>query len=271
MLPFIKYTVVMIGLMLMFLGVGSFLLSTYIEQVTMNTIEESLSATFGAPVTVRSVSISPINRSLELKGFALSNPPGFDHDLPALRCEKITLMFNPKTLLTDSPVIRQVHFEKADVYYRHRIGKGTNIKRLSDQASLSAATSGPDSYPRLIVEEVHCSRAKVHFSTNVISKGSAGVNLVDVHLQGLQGNSSNNTRYAAAIFLRSLAREITTLNGVLRPGPEISRDGGFVPGEVPEPSNPLDAIQEFVADVVDDFTPGDEEDGSYVTEGAPAD
>lgn len=259
-----KYTVVMIGLALIVMGVGSFLLSAYVEQALMETIEDSLSATFAAQTTVRSLSISPVNRSLELRGVEVANPPGFDRDVSALRCEKIVLKFNPKTLLTDSPVIRQAHFEQMDVYYRHKIGKGTNIKRLSERAALSASTSGPDSYPKISVEQVHCRNARIHFSSNIIPGGSVGVDVVDVHVTDLQRTGANNSRVAAAIFFRSLVKEIATLNGALGPqetAHPLSRDQSQAPS-APEASMMERAREEFggfvdeISDGLDEFAEG---------------
>lgn len=213
MFSFMKYTVIMIGLLLISTGVGFFVLSTYVEQVTMKTIERSLSDIFAAPVTVKSVSISPINRSLQLRGFELANPAGYPQDVPAIRSEKIVLSFHPKTLLTDSPVVRQVVFENTDVFYRHKFGKGVNIDKLAERAEFAAAQAGPDAYPKLVIEELHCAGARVHFSTNVVPLASVGLDLVDVHMSGLQGrgNSTNNTRMVAKLFLQSVARELTMI------------------------------------------------------------
>ena len=224
MLSFMKYTIIMVGLTLILIGVTAFVASAYFEQIIMEKVEDAVSATFASSARVDSVSISPINRSLELRGFSLSNPSSYK-DGNAIECKVIELRFQPKTLFTDSPVVRSVRFKGTDVFYRHKVGTGSNIKELSDRAAKSAAVAGPDSYPKIVVESVHCENARIHFSANVIPVASVGLNLVDVHLANLQSQDALSTRTVASIFLRSLAKEIVTVKGLLTPVVDEVRQG----------------------------------------------
>ena len=223
-LSFLRYTIILIGLTLILIGVSAFVASAYFEQIIMQKVEDAVSATFASRATVDSVAISPINRSLELRGFTLANPATYKAGT-AIECETIELRFQPKTLFTDSPVIRSVRFINTDVHYRHKVGRGSNIKELSDRAAQSAALAGPDAYPKLVVESVHCEDARIHFSTNAVPFADVGMNLVDVHLIKLQSQEISSTRTVASVFLRSLAKEIATLKGLLNPVADEVRQG----------------------------------------------
>lgn len=224
MLPFLRYSIILIGLTLILIGVTAFVASAYFEQIIMRKVEDAVSATFASRVNVESVAISPINRSLELRGFSLANPASYKSG-NAIECQTIELQFQPKTLLTDSPVIRTVIFSNMDVHYRHKVGMGSNIKELADRAAQSAALAGPDAYPKLVIESVHCEDARIQFSTNVVPFAGVGMNLVDVHLINLQSGETSSTRTVASIFLRSLAKEIVTLKGLLTPVVDEVRQG----------------------------------------------
>lgn len=219
-----KYTIILIGITLILIGVTAFVASAYFEQIIMQKVEDAVSATFASPAKVESVAISPINRSLELRGFSLANPSSYK-DGNAIECKSIELQFQPKTLFTDSPVVRRVRFKGTEVYYRHKVGTGSNIKELSDRAAKSAAIAGPDAYPKFVVESVHCENAQIHFSANVVPVASVGVNLVDVHIADLQAQDALSTRTVASIFLRSLAKEIVTAKGLLTPAIDEVRQG----------------------------------------------
>ena len=224
MLSFLRYTIILIGLTLILIGVSAFVASAYFEQIIMQKVEDAVSATFASRAEVKSVAISPINRSLELRGFTLANPSDYKSGT-AIACKTIELRFQPKTLFTDSPVIRSVTFRDTDVYYRHKVGRGSNIKVLSERAAQSAVLAGPDAYPKLIVESVHCEDARIHFSTNAVPFANMGMNLVDVHLIKLQSAEISSTRTVASVFLRSLAKEIVTLKGLLSPATDEVRQG----------------------------------------------
>ena len=207
----IKLVMTATGMVLIVVGVAAILLLPYAESVLRQRLERILAEAVGAPVHIDAISFSPLKQCLDLNGFTIDNPEGFKKGA-AFVSERIRLEFDPRSLFDRAPVIRDTRIEGAEIFYRHEIGKGVNIKKLSEHADAFLAT---ERNRRFVLEEVHCDNAKVHFSTNLIPKARIGLNLVNLSLKNVADAHPITALDATAIILRSITHEVLTLRGLL--------------------------------------------------------
>ncbi len=212
MKSFVKFALTSVGLALILLGVIGILVLTQAQNLLTKSVDEVLTQAFGSSASVKGVSLSPVDRTLVLHEFALSNPQGFSPG-DALRCEKVKLRLKLPTLLTKSPVIETMDIEGADIRYRYELGRGTNIAALA--RALPKIES--DDAMTFKVEKLRCRDAKLHMSANFIPGPDLALNVVTIRLENLENGAPITTSQATSIFLRSILAETLTVKGLLSP------------------------------------------------------
>lgn len=211
----LKFFLTSLGMVLILTGVASILILTQVERYFSRTIEEVLEETFATAASIDSISLDPGKRSLLVHDFALANPKGFK-DGPALESKIVRVRFDLPSLITDEPIVELISFEGTDVYYRYEFAQGSNLKKTANILT-QQLEQNTVSDRRFIVEALRCEGARVHFSTNLIPKASANLNVVNLELTDLHQAEPLTTADLTSIFLRSLLTEIVTIKGLLSP------------------------------------------------------
>lgn len=211
MLGYLKIILTGLGLILIVIGVGGLLLSTRMGGLTAGIVENRLSQAFDAPVEVGNIQLAPLTQSIIVDRFILENPPEFKRGT-AIQSERVRISFDARTLFNPAPVVREIVFEDAVIFYRYEKGRGINMVRLFERASANTEDA-----PDFVVNEIRCENSEVHFSTNVVPLPRVGLDLVNVRLRDLNDGAPITSRQAAALFLRSVLMETLTLGGLLDP------------------------------------------------------
>lgn len=213
MLSVLKFTMTGVGLVLIVIAIGAILFSTQVGKIGTRAVSSQLKEAFASEIEIGSVAVSPFRRAIEVRDFALLNPPDFKEG-PAFTCKKLTVEFDLSTIFSDAPVIEELVIDGAEIHYRHEIGEGTNIGTL---ARLAEEKSAEDSSTAFVIKHLVCKNAKVSFSTNLIPKVHMGLDMVTVDLTDIHGAMAITNHETASIFLRSLIKETLTLKGLLKP------------------------------------------------------
>lgn len=211
MFGYVKIFLTGLGLVLIIIGVGGILLMTRTAGLATGLVENRLSQAFDAPVDVGGIQLAPLTQSILVDRFVLENPPEFKHGT-AIQSERVRITFDGRTLFNRAPVVREVVFEDAVIFYRYETGRGINMVRLFERANANLENA-----PAFVVKEIRCENSEVHFSTNVVPLPRVGLDLVTVRLRNLNGGEPITSRQAAALFLRSVLMETLTLGGLLDP------------------------------------------------------
>lgn len=211
----LKFFLTSLGMVLILTGVGSILLLTQVERYFTRVIEEVMEETFDTAASIDSISIDPGKRSLLIHDFALANPQGFKEG-PALESEVVRIQFDLPSLITDEPIVELISFEGMDVYYRYEFAQGSNLKKTA-KVVIKRLEAYESSDRRFVVKTLRIDGAKVHFSTNLIPKASANLNVVHLELTDLQEAEPLTTADLTSILLRSLLKEIVTMKGLMSP------------------------------------------------------
>ena len=211
MFGYLKIVLTGLGLVLIVIGVGGILLTTRMGGLTAGMVETRLSQAFDAPVEIGGVQLAPLTQSIIVDRFVLENPPDFKRGT-AIQSERVRIAFDGRTLFNPAPVVREVVFEDAVIFYRYEKGRGINMVRLFDRANENLENGSA-----FVVNEIRCENSEVHFSTNVVPLPRVGLDLVTVRLRNLNDGQPITSRQAAALFLRSVLMETLTLGGLLDP------------------------------------------------------
>jgi hypothetical protein len=206
----LKFILTSAGLVLILIGVAGLLLYSRAAELGVARMEKAVADAFSTPVAIERVSISPLNASVEVHGFSAGNPKGYKEG-PAIECERIHIEFDPPSLVSGRPVVRRMRLDGTDIYYRHELGEGTNIGTL---ARLAAERAESGLRPKVVVRELVCENAEVHFSTNLVPLTRVGVDLVTVKLENVGAGEPVSAPKLTSIFLRSVTKEVLTLNGL---------------------------------------------------------
>lgn len=206
----LKFIFTSAGLVLILIGVAALLLYSRAAGLGISRIEKAVANAFSTPVTIERVSFSPLNAAVEVHGFSARNPAGYQEG-PAIECERIHIEFDPASLISGRPVIRRMRLDGTDIYYRHELGEGTNIGTLARTAAERAESRLG---PKILVRELVCENAEVHFSTDLVPLTRVSVDLVTVRLENVGAGEPVSAPKLTSIFLRSVTKEVLTLNGL---------------------------------------------------------
>jgi uncharacterized protein involved in outer membrane biogenesis len=207
----LKFGMTALGLLLILIGVAAIVAYTQIDRFGYPLMADALSEAFGQKVSIGAVRFAPMRQSLIIEDMSVANPPAFK-DGDAIHCDKVEIVLDPKTVFAQTPVIRKLEIEGADIYYRHEVKDGVNIAQM-----MRDADAAREQKRRFYVRELAAENAEVHFSTNLIPIGQVGLNVVNVRLKDLAEGEAIGTGKIVSVFLRSVIVETLTLKGLLTP------------------------------------------------------
>jgi hypothetical protein len=208
------------GLVLVLFGVIALFLATQLNSSVKSGIERSLSHIYQAEVRVDGVAFVLSQGALDLEGVTIFNPEPFKEG-PAVEIGHVHLEFVPSTLVSRTPVIRNVTLHDALVHVRLETGHGTNLGRLDANASRlsggSVAGAPAAARRKFVIREFRSDAARVEFSSNILPVTSVGMDVQPFTMSELSSTKSVSTIDVCILFVRNVLQEGISLKGVLGP------------------------------------------------------
>jgi uncharacterized protein involved in outer membrane biogenesis len=219
------------GLILILPAVALLLAVAQTDTYARTPLERLFSHATGTAVTIDSVGVVPFSPTLRFEGITIMNPPALPAK-PAIEVDTLTIEFDPHSLFSKTPTIREASVDGATVHLRYNVGQGTNIGDLTELASQNDEelptpeddNAAPDldaaraeTKWRFVVDSFQCRNVKVDLSANVLPVGEASFEIAPFSLNDDVTNSPMTTRQVTAVFLKTLLRETLTLKGLLKP------------------------------------------------------
>lgn len=134
------------------------------------------------PVKLDGATISIFNGSGTLKGFVVGNPEGYKTS-EAIKVSSISLSLVPSSVLQDKKLIRSLRIEGPEITYELDL-KGSNLGKLLENVSGSAATNEPANVTKLQVDELVITGGKIRVAATLL--GSApSLTLPEIRLTNL--------------------------------------------------------------------------------------
>lgn len=214
----LKVSLTVIGLILILIAVGVLLLLSKAENHLRDGVQKAFEYATGADVELESVHAFPWRQTVEFRGLDFLNPPPFK-DGAAIHLDRVSLLFDLRSIFSQAPRIRRILVDGARVNIRYEAGRGTNLGALtkhSEQPPESPSAQQQDSR-RFLIDEFVCKGAKVALSANVAPVPPVSFELAPFKLSGDVGQRAVTTTEATSLFLRTLMRETLTMKGLLKP------------------------------------------------------
>lgn len=220
-----------VGGVLVFLGLGLVFAASQWDVWARKGLERQLSRVLDAPVTVGAVVTRPMTRSFEIADLTISNPRTFDVG-PAIEVPKVSVEFDPSTVLASRVVFPRIDAEGARIHLHYLPGTGSNVNVLMERARAWREASHWGLRPPAYRVDVLTS-TQAELTTYALGK-SATIPLGDVTLKELESEDRVSMGAMAAAMLRrtideTLATE-TVIEGVReRLGEEFEKWMGKTP------------------------------------------
>jgi hypothetical protein len=154
-------------------------------------IETEGPAVLGVSVKVESIDYHLFRGLVQVKGFVLGNPQGFKAE-KSISVGEITVEFVPKTILSDTVIIKRVYVNAPDITYEVGLGK-SNIGRLLENIGGPEAAKKKEAPPepaaakksggkKVIIEDLLVENGHVRLSSTLAGGAAAPIALPTVHM-----------------------------------------------------------------------------------------
>jgi hypothetical protein len=177
----IKKVLVSLVFLVVILLAGAFF---YIDSIVKNGIEVVGSHVLGTPISVASVSISPLNGSGTIRGLSIGNPEGFTAE-NIMQLGEITVSLNTSSLLSDVIEITEITVVEPVITYETKITTD-NIRALLANLPSTSGEVGDDvavdSGKGLIINEFNLNGAQLNLIASIIEQS---VVLGDIQLRDI--------------------------------------------------------------------------------------
>lgn len=209
----IRLIMIVVGLTLLGVAVGAVVFRGQVERLARERLQERLGHVVESEVRIEAIRPAPLEYGVALVGVEVDNPAAFKAG-PAIRCGRILLRPDWRTIFNKTLTLEQILVEDAEIHLRHELGQGTNLGALAQQA---ARLSEAQQQGRMvIVREFACKEAKMRLTSN-LTPAPIPMTLSPFKLGEIREGRPVSTAKLTAVFLRSLVVETLTLKGLLRP------------------------------------------------------
>lgn len=182
--------------LLVLLAVVVLIINFFLGTVITKSLETAGPIALGVPITLDDAEFRLLRGHVTLRGFVLGNPKGFKTE-KAISVDEVTVDLDPKTLLSDTLVIKRIYVNAPDITYELGLGK-SNIGRILEQAE------GPDDKDdkaeaekkeepakdekggkKVVINDFLIENGRVRISTTLAMGAAAPVPLPTIHLKDI--------------------------------------------------------------------------------------
>ena len=203
-------------LLLVLVVVAAVFLYTNLDRAVKGAVEELGPTYTGTPVTLDSVSLSPLSGEGSLRGLVVGNPSGFSA-ANAFTLGTIDLAIDTQSLTGDTIIIDKLHIVAPEITYEAS-KKGNNLKVL--QRTIEGSTGGRGGAPgaeaggeggrKMIIRDFSLVDGKVHYANKLLGDKTLEVKLPPLTLTGI-GEKSNGVTAAEATaqIVSAITRQVS--------------------------------------------------------------
>jgi len=205
----------------------------YLGTIVVKAVNTAGPTALGVPLKLEDASFRLFQGHLTLRGFLLGNPEGFKTE-KAISVDEVTVDLDPKSLLSDTIVIKRIYVNAPDVTYELGLGK-SNIGRILEQAGGSteegAVKEEPEEKPvavekpgkKVVIEDLLIENGRVRVSATMAMGAAAPIPLPEIHLTDIgkdkQGASPIEViRQVLGAIVGSVTKVVTGAVGLVGDG-----------------------------------------------------
>ncbi len=239
----LKIVLALVAVAIVLVVVGVTMLYLSLGKVVKTGVETFGSQALQAPVTVTNITFSAFTGKAEIEGLVVGNPQGFKTD-SAFKLGVTRVVVDPKSIMTDTIVIREILIEAPEVTYETDL-KGSNITRLKEniEAFTGTGATEPGDEPaeepadkpaeepnaedgkpgkKVVIESFKIADGQIRLSATVLGGAALPVPLPEVHLTDI-GKDSGGTSIGEAVS--EIFGSVTgTITGAVKAGGALIGD-----------------------------------------------
>ena len=154
----------------------------YLGSIVIKAAETAGPSVLGVPIKLEYASVRLLKGHVTLRGFVLGNPEGFKTD-QAISVGEVTVDLDPKSLLSDTIVIKRIYVNAPDITYELGLGK-SNIGRILEQAEGPAEPERKEekSGKKVVIEDFLIENGHVRISATLAMGAAAPIPLPTIHM-----------------------------------------------------------------------------------------
>lgn len=164
----------------------------FLGSLVKNAAEKIGPSVVGVPIKLDKAEFRLLRGRVSLKGFALGNPEGFHTD-KAIGVGEVTVEFVPKSIFTDTIVVKRVYVNEPQINYEMGLGN-SNIGKILDGLSKGkeAETKKEEPKPKsekagkkVVIEDFLVEHGQVKIAAKMTGGVGAPIPLPPVHLTNI--------------------------------------------------------------------------------------
>lgn len=175
------------------------------------------------PITVGSVSLSPLTGSGTVRDLVVGNPEGFK-TAHALRLGKVHVEVDLRSLLADTLVVKEIRIEAPDIVYEVGLGSsniGTLRKNLAQASGKSRP--GPKACRKIRIDHIVVKDGRISLSAGFLGGNALPIPLPEVEMRDIgKADGGAGVAEAVAVFFAHLASNVA---GAAKDGGKLIQDG----------------------------------------------
>jgi hypothetical protein len=158
------------------------------ERFLLSVVEAGGGAVLGVPVKVEAVDYRFFRGLVRVKGLEVGNPAGFKTER-AIRVGEITVAFLPRSIFSDTLIIKRVYVNAPDITYELGLAK-SNIGRILEQVEGSGAKENVAEKPakkdpggkKVVIEDLLIEHGHVHLGATLAGGVAVPIHLPSIHM-----------------------------------------------------------------------------------------
>ena len=247
----VRILVVLVILVVVLVVVASLFLGSIVKTAA----EKAGPMALGVPIKLEKASFQLLRGKISLHGFVLGNPEGFKTE-QAIGVGEVTVELEPKSLLTDTIVIKRIYVDAPDITYELGLGK-SNIGRILEQASgpekaeakvepeeKKAPATDEKAGKKVVIEDFLIENGHIRISTTLAMGAAAPIPLPTIHLTDIGKDTEGASpieviRQVLGAIVGSVTKVVTGAAGLVGDGAQAVGEGAV---------KTVDATAEVVGD-----------------------
>lgn len=209
----------------------------FLGSIVKTAAEKAGPMVMGVPIKLEQAKFQLFRGAITLRGFVLGNPEGFKTE-QAIGVGEVTVELDPKSLLTDTIVIKRIYVDAPDITYELGLGK-SNIGRILEQASgPEKAESEEKKEPaaeekagtKVVIEDFLIENGHIRISTTLAMGAAAPIPLPTIHLTDIGKESEGASpieviRQVLGAIVGSVTKVVTGAAGLVGDGAQAVGEG----------------------------------------------
>lgn len=205
------------------LGVGGHYLAAGLVKTK---IAELTQEATGTSVTIGGLDLNAFRGYIQIQDIRIGNPPGYKSET-AFEIKTLTVRVQPKSLLTDTILVRSVNIEQPFVSYEMKSARTSNIREIQENIERYAAaqeSDAPGEKKTVKIDALHIRRGKVRVGATLLGGRGVTVSMPETTITDIDTAKDEEQAASLPVVLARILRTVLGTAGHVVS--EVSQEAG---------------------------------------------